>query len=392
MEYFKINADNPQLKAIEKAVQVLRAGGLIVFPTDTLYGLGVDALNPTALHKLFLMKQRNSRQPVSIMLNNIDQIEEITGILPIETYAQLKKLLPGKFTILMNPAKEKTTLPDILTGPAENRKKVGFRIPDNKVCRELTKRFGRPITSTSANISGEKNAGTIQEVIAQFGNKPALILDAGPIKSTLGSTVLDFTREPVFILREGDIKSDELKEIVPEIKFYKKKNKYQVIFVCSGNINRSPMGKYLLQAAIEKTRYKDFVKVDSAGTLDLSSQPAHELTMEAAQEYNLDMDDHVSKPISKKIMDDSELVLCLAVDHQKYLRRRYPEFKKKIVLLKQWQRDTQLMNPSVADPMGHSRKFYEGTFKEIALEVKRIFPFLISEVKDFLVFNEVLEG
>jgi len=392
MEYFRIDPENPDLNAVGKAAAVLQAGGVIVFPTDTLYGLGVDAVNQTALHKLFLIKQRDSRQPVSIMINNIDQIEEITGILPIERHAQLKKLLPGKVTLLMDPAEGKNLLPDILIGSEGNRRKVGFRIPDHKVCTELTRRLGRPITATSANISGSKNAASIKDVIAQLGNKPSLILDAGPIKSTLGSTVLDFTRDPVFILREGDIKSKELRELVPDIKFYEKKSKYQVIFICSGNINRSAMGKYLLQAAIDRTRFKDYVVVDSAGTLDIYKQPAHDLTLETAIENGIDMNDHVSKHVSKKIIKNSELIFCMALDHQKYLKKRFPEHSKKIVLLKQWKRDTLLSNPSVADPMGHNKKFYEGTFKEISLEIKRIFPFIVSEIRDFLVFNEIMEN
>ena len=389
MEYFRIDPYHPQLKGIEKAVDVLKAGGVIVFPTDTLYGLGVDAYNENALHKLFLLKQRSPKHPVSVMVDSIDQIEEISGMLPIERYDLLKRMLPGKFTILLPAAQSEVRLPDILVGPRGKRKKIGFRIPDHAVCRSLSKAFGRPITATSANISGQKNALSIKEVIAQLGSKPAFILDAGPISESLGSTVLDFTGEHITLQREGEVSLNHLKMLFPGTAFARKKSKYKILFICSGNINRSPLAKVILQAAIQKTRYRAIVDVDSAGTLRLLAQPAHHFALQVAQENKLDLSRHRSKPVTKNLLEETELVICMASDHQNYLRKHFPEEKEKIVLLKQWRREARLSNPSVADPMGHNLPVYHQAFREISTEIKRILPFIIGDIKDYLKRNEI---
>ena len=388
MEYFKIDPYHPQLKGIEQAVKVLKSGGVIVFPTDTLYGLGVDAYNEKALHRLFLLKQRSSRQPISVMVHSLDQIEDISGILPIQKYDLLKKMLPGKYTILLHPTTEQLRLPDMLAGSSSNRKKIGFRIPDHAVCRALSKSLGGPITATSANISGKANPMSVKEVIAQLGSKPDFILDAGPIESNLGSTVLDYSGETLTVLREGDVSLNYLRRQYPTVTFKRKKNKYGILFICSGNINRSPIAKVILEAALQKTRYKTVFTVDSAGTLKLLSQPAHQFALQVAQENGLNLSGHRSKPVSKSLLEEAELIICMSTDHQKYLHKHFPEEKEKIVLLKQWQRDIQLSNPSVADPMGHKLPVYFQVFKEISAEIKRILPYVISNIKEFVKENE----
>ncbi len=389
MEYYRIDPRHPDKKIVKRAVEVLKSGGIIVYPTNTLYGLGVDAFNRKALERLFVIKQRGVHQPVSLLVASLEQLRSLFARLTPKQYEHLLKLLPGKFTVLAH-----SRFRENLTYLAPNTQKnaaarVGFRVAEFALCKQLCLQLGTPITSTSANVAGRPNARTVQEVIAQFGDRLDLILDAGPVQDVRGSTIIDFTKNPYLVMREGAVSLSELKEKLPDVSFKKRKEQFQVTFVCSGNICRSAMAKGILNEVISKTRFKNLIRVDSAGTLALAAGPAHPLTIEVAAEYGIDLSEHQAKPIDAALMEQSDLVIALAVNHFEFLRDRFPQHKDKIVLLKEWHRRTKLANPSVADPIGHDRSFFEKTFREIQDEIKRILPFLFSEVKKFMAYHEI---
>jgi len=189
-----IKIENQGLKGnLNEARNILRHGGIILYPTDTIYGLGVDAFNEEAIKRLYKLKKRPLNKPISICLHDTKWIGKVAYLNPkIEKI--IDKILPGPFTIIL---KKKNTIPPILTGDSE---KIGIRIPDNIISRELAKEF--PITTTSANISGMKTHNTIKDILRQIG-KVDLALDAGPLKKREPSTVIDLTREPPKILRKG---------------------------------------------------------------------------------------------------------------------------------------------------------------------------------------------
>ncbi|MGB9845305.1 L-threonylcarbamoyladenylate synthase [Methanothermobacter tenebrarum] len=171
---------------------ILKGGGIVLYPTDTLYGLGVNAFDEEAVKRLYRLKKRPFNKPISICLHDIEWIRRIAHLNP-QIERLIKKLLPGPFTIIL---KKKNTIPQILTG---NTDKIGIRIPDNTISRELSKDF--PITSTSANISGMKTHNNIKDIIQQIGEVD-IAIDAGPLKGG-ASTVIDLTLDPPKILRKG---------------------------------------------------------------------------------------------------------------------------------------------------------------------------------------------
>jgi L-threonylcarbamoyladenylate synthase len=390
MEYIKIDPARPNHNVIRRAAEVLHAGGVIVYPTDTLYGLGVDAFNEKAVNKLYLLKQRNFKQPVSLMVNSIDEIEQMAGILPITLFALVQKILPGKITAIL-PYTRDDLIPLFRKFDPEQKifEKIGFRIPQYRFCDLLTKQFGGAVSSTSANLSGKGNALNIPEVIAQFGDRIDLIIDAGSLQSLSGSTVIDFTKVPFLILREGEISLSALHEMLPGVEFKLKKKQFTITFVCSGNICRSPMAEVILKALIRRTRYRDLIRVNSAGTLGIEYGAAHQLAILAASEEGLDLSGHRPKGVNKKIMDEAEIVICMAVNHFDYLRKEFPDQRSKVILLKSWKREISLANPSVADPIGQSESVFRQTYREITIELKRILPYIFSEVKKFIEFNEL---
>ncbi|MGD9487945.1 MAG: L-threonylcarbamoyladenylate synthase [Calditrichaceae bacterium] len=391
MEYFKINPEKPDKKAIERAIEVLGNGGIVAYPTDTLYGLGIDVTNEKAVHKLYFLKQRDLRLPVSLMVNSLDKIEELVGILPIELYSHLKKILPGKVTALINNT-EGISLPvfEYLQKSKNFPEKIGFRIPDYPICHEMTSGFENPISTTSANISGKGNAYSIKEVIAQFGNKLDLILDAGEIQQSQGSTIIDFTKDPYLIVRQGDFSVGQLGKLLPDLNWRTRRDTFTITFICSGNICRSPMAEGILKQILSRTRYKKWVKVRSAGTLMIPESDAHEFAIDVMKDKNIDIAKHRSSVISSAIMSESDLVIAMAYNHYKYLREHFPGHKDKIVLIKQWHRENRLTNPSVADPIGHDIEFFNLTYTEIFREIKRILPHILKQIEAFAEYNSLV--
>lgn len=390
MKYYKIDAQNPDTKLIKEAVRCLNKGGLIVYPTDTLYGLGVDAYNRKAVNKLFLVKQRDMRRPVSIMLNSLQQIKEIFGFSPENIKDDIEKIMPGPCTAIINNSFQKRIpIFESVDSLGSYIEKVGIRIPSNPTSSALGYLFDSPISCTSANISGKENAFTIENIVAQFGNVIDLILDAGPIPFSKGSTIIDFTKEPYFIIRQGDLSEKKLEKLFGKGRVTTKRNKFVITFVCSGNICRSPIGEAILKKMLNRTKYKNMIEVLSAGTLSIPISHAHDFAINVCYNNGLDLTRHLSQTINEEILRNSDLVFCMAQNHYSYLVNQYPVHKEKVNLLKQWKFPKNVSIPSIADPIGHEPNFFKETYKEIHTELKRIFPFVLNEIKKFKMLHEV---
>lgn len=390
MEYYKINHTKPDAKIIARAVQILKQGGVLAYPTDTLYGLGVDVFNDKALSKLFLLKKRKTNEAISFIIDSLDTLEKFIGKIDPVKRKQIKKLLPGKYTIIIeNENPQSQIKSDFLSSRKHALNKIGFRIPDHPIVHRLCGGLGAPITSTSANISGQNNVSSVTEVVAHFGNRLDCILDAGPISDNRGSTVIDFTKNPYMIMRQGEVSLARIREILPGVPFQLRKNKMVVLFVCSGNICRSPMAEGILKSALEKTKYAVYFDIKSAGTLNIASVPAYDFSLKVADEHQVDLFGHRSRPITDELINQADIVFCMALNHLNYLKARYPNNKEKFVLLREWNREALLSNPSIADPIGHDLDFFRKTYQDIQTEINRILPHLMKQVKAFIDHNEL---
>jgi len=160
--------------------------------------------------------------------------------------------------------------------------------------------------------------------------------------------------------------------------------KFHIMFVCSGNICRSPTAAGILRQMLARTKYKLYVDINSAGTLSYSGAPAAEFSIAVAREAGVNIASHISQSVTEKLMDKAHLVICMALNHYQILSQNYPQLRSKIVLLKQWKVTKKLANPSIADPIGHTLTFYDKTYSEILKELKRVFPAIIVLIKEFL--------
>lgn len=197
----------PNIEAIAKAAAIVRAGGLVVYPTETVYGLGADACSDKAVAKVFVAKVRPLENPISIAVGSLDMACRFTELTP-QAEAVFRKLMPGPITVIL---RAKPAISKLITAGTG---KVGVRVPDHPVAQKLLDFVGSPITSTSANLSGKPAPSTTREALNQLGKSVDLALDAGECKFGVPSTVVDLTEERFKILREGPITHEEIAKVL----------------------------------------------------------------------------------------------------------------------------------------------------------------------------------
>ena len=191
---------------LSKAITALLNGKVIVYPTDTLYGLGADIFNEDAVSKIFEIKKRPTDNPLPIAVSDPEMLEKI-AFLDEKSAKLVESFLPGKLTLIL---RKKDVVPDIVTGGLD---KVAVRIPNNDVSLNIISKFG-PITATSANIHGDKTPVIINDISMQFSpDDIEVYLDVGKLEG-LPSTVIDASGEDIEIVREGAIKKEEILDAI----------------------------------------------------------------------------------------------------------------------------------------------------------------------------------
>ncbi|MFN2154081.1 MAG: L-threonylcarbamoyladenylate synthase [Anaerolineae bacterium] len=196
--------------ALHRAVEVLRAGGLIAFPTDTVYGVAALPWEVEAVARLYIAKQRPKSLPIPLLLSDADRLSRVATLAP-EFAPLAERFWPGGLTLVL-PKTE--VVPDVVSpGPS-----VAVRVPDLSLVRDLIRRAGGVLAVTSANISGHPSPVTAEEVEAHLGERIELIVDGGPCRGGVPSSLLDCTTSPPVLLRRGAISEEELRSVVGSIK------------------------------------------------------------------------------------------------------------------------------------------------------------------------------
>jgi L-threonylcarbamoyladenylate synthase len=203
-----LSIDDPS--ALEKAVRVLQAGGLIAVPTETVYGL-VVLPNQAAVERLIEAKQRSGEKGIQLLIDSIDQARSVAVMdRPAELLAE--RWWPGPLTLVL-PRRADVELPELLGG---GRPTLGLRLPDHPVPRRLAHRLG-PIAASSANVSGEPDATTAEQVVASLGDLVALVLDDGPVRGGVPSSVVACLGGSPQVLREGAISAAEIAAVAARL-------------------------------------------------------------------------------------------------------------------------------------------------------------------------------
>ena len=186
---------------------ILRRGGVVAYPTDTLYGLGADITQPAAVEQVFEAKGRPHGMPLPVLLSDVDALSMVSDDVPPLAWTLARRLWPGPLTLVVPRA---SRVPAIIAARGWT---VAVRVPDHPVPRELSRLLGAPITGTSANLSGGPSPHTAEEVRRQLGKNVDLVIEGGPPPDGRASTVLDITQTPPRILRLGAISWKDLSEV-----------------------------------------------------------------------------------------------------------------------------------------------------------------------------------
>jgi len=190
-----INSKNPQSRFIRKVVEVLQQGGVIGYPTDTIYGVGCDLFNPEAVRKTRRLKKTGANKPLSFICSDLKDISRYAYV-STQAYKIMKRLLPGPYTVILKATK---LVPKIAM---TRQKTVGIRIPDNRICLALVKELGHPIISTSVNKPGEGLYSDPAEIDERFGRQLDLVIDGGLIVAE-HSSIVDLSGDTPEVIREG---------------------------------------------------------------------------------------------------------------------------------------------------------------------------------------------
>ncbi len=207
----KVDPSNPNPDIMEDAGSTICSGGLVAFPTETVYGLGANALDPDAIGRIFYVKGRPQDNPLILHLSDLSEVYPYVSEISDLAITLMKRFWPGPMTLVL-PRSE--LIPSILTAGLNT---VAIRVPDHRIARELIRYAGVPIAAPSANISGKPSPTQASHVIRDLSGKIDLVIDGGDTNIGLESTVLDLTVDPPTLLRPGGITLEQLRDVLGEV-------------------------------------------------------------------------------------------------------------------------------------------------------------------------------
>ena len=330
----KINAQAPETDGILEAARVLHQGGLVIFPTETVYGIAADHANPKAMERLQDVKKRSEGKPFSVMIAQKELIRNYTAYADPKLFKLIDRYWPGPLTVIV---------------PAEKKgQTIGIRIPDHAVAMKFLEHAHCTIAAPSANFEGNPPPTTCAEALRDLDGLVDIAIDSGKVDIGTASTIVDFTGEMPKVIREGVITQKDVDEVT---------GCKRILFVCTGNSCRSVMAEYLLKK--EFGDRKD-VMVSSAGTgvyfpTTASSEAVHVLKDEGIEAY-----DHLSRPVTNMLLKSSDLIFVMTRSHRSQVLERVPAVEKRVYLLGEFstrpvrhERDLD-----IPDPIGKSHSEY----------------------------------
>ena len=351
-QVIKVDPNGDFQKIIREASQVLSSGGLVVFPTETVYGLAARADDPQAMARLRDVKGRDVQQGFTVHLARREDARNYVTQMPPLADRLIRKAWPGPLTILLeekNPASA-----PVLTGRGEAAQEaiyyngtVGLRCPDDAVARAILKNVDAPVVAASANLAGQPPPQTGDEVLQSLDGKFDLLVDAGRTLYSRASTIVKVTGSDYEIVREGVLDAGTIERLAVAY----------ILFVCTGNTCRSPMAAGLARKMLAdrlgcdvRTLERHGVKVTSAGTSG-GAGPASSGALRAMSQRGVDLSEHTSTALTPELIRQADHVFVMTRAHLDEVLSMAPWAEGKTSLL--------LDSQDVEDPVGSSDDEYD---------------------------------
>jgi protein-tyrosine phosphatase len=362
-EVIKISGRPGDLDRIKEAAKVVEAGGLVAFPTETVYGIACR-VEPKALDRLDRIKGRDARKHYTLHIGQIDEYRKYVQRIGLRGEKLIGQGWPGPLTLVFEVdagqiAEYRNRLGDDVANTLYRDRSIGIRCPDHPVASLLLRLVDSPVVAPSANRAGREPPKDADPVLAELGEDLDIILDAGPCKYGTSSTVAMVGTQEIRLLREGVHSAAQLKKM-SDITF---------LFVCTGNTCRSPMAEGLFRKYLaEKTGCGvDELggwgyKVLSAGTMRLVGAPASTEAVTACALKGVDIGGHLSRPLSRLLIDDSDFIYCMTQTHCDQVVALSPEAERKCRLLSS--------DGEVPDPIGQPQEYFNRCAGYIEAAVK----------------------